>query len=190
MLGLLNQGRGVQGQWDGGTRVLGHFSGCRGGPVATVAPSPGVAQPRWLEAAAARVPARQGLSGGPAEGRSHARPPGIRCSCGGEPCQGAVPGSPGGTRSPWPRAAGAGSPEGALAPDDVLPAAPWPAPGALRWALPHLLVSGAGFCPTGIGIGNGHLSLGAFDTFSRDDFREDMFGVSVAFGRVRFGSLW
>lgn len=33
-------------------------------------------------------------------------------------------------------------------------------------------------------------SLGALDPFSRDGFREGTFGVSVAFGGVRFGSFW
>lgn len=78
---------------------MGHFAGCRGGPAVAVAPSPDAARPRWLESGAAQGPRprspRQGLAGGPAEGRSHACPPGISCSrCCGEPCQGAVPGRP------------------------------------------------------------------------------------------------
>lgn len=72
--------------------------------------------------------------GEPEEGRSHARPPGIRCS---RLLQGAVPGAlqgavpATGTLSPWLRAAGPshGSPKGSVgmvAPDDVLPPASWP----------------------------------------------------------------
>lgn len=51
-----------------------------------------------------------------------------------------------GAASPWPRAAGHSS---RRAPDDVLPAAPWPGPGALRWAFSHLLVRGMGCCRVG-----------------------------------------
>lgn len=65
-----------------------------------------------------------------------------------------------GATSPWPRAAGYSSHR---APDDVLPAAPWPGPGALRWAFPHLLVSGMGCCRFGnrAELGGSHRVLGS-----------------------------
>lgn len=165
---------------------MGRFAGCRGGPVAAVAPSPGVAEPRRWQSAAPRVPrpgrvylggrqrgdhmlARPGLCAGAAAG-SRAR----------EPSRAAPAAA--GTPSPWPRAAGAegGSPEGPVGPDDVLPAAPWPAPGALRWALPHLLVSGAG-C-TGHGNGHGHPWVPWIPSAGMDAF-----GDPAAFGGVGFG---
>lgn len=106
-----------------------------------------------------------------------------------EPCRAAPAAA--GTRSPWPRAAGSGRdcPERPAGPDDVLPAAPWPAPGALRWALPHLLVSGAGCTGDGEenGDGNRHPWEPWVPSPRMDPLVEDAFSD---LGGVGFGSFW